>query len=155
VQGRELLAAACYDQTVRLWDPATGTVLHMLKGHTGWVHALCPVGVQGRELLAAACDDQTVRLWDPATGAALHMLKGHTDRVHALCPVGVQGRELLAAACGDDQTVRLWDPATGALVVLIPTSEPALALAATSGGNLVIGTMGGLLALRLRAPGTP
>jgi WD40 repeat protein len=67
---RQLLASAGDDQTVRLWDPATGTPERVLDGHTGAVSGVCGVQVGGRELLASASYDRTVRLWDPATGAA-------------------------------------------------------------------------------------
>ena len=103
------LASAGDDATVRLWDPATGTQLATLTGHTSWVTAVA-FSPDGRGL-ASAGDDGTVRLWDPATGTQLATLTGHTDLVHAVAfsPDG----QLLASA-GDDGTVRLWDPATGA-----------------------------------------
>ncbi|MGQ0778238.1 MAG: trypsin-like peptidase domain-containing protein [Pseudonocardiales bacterium] len=112
VAGRELLASAGGDGTVRLWDPATGAAERTLEGHTGRVWGVCAVRVAGRELLASAGDD-TVRLWDPATGAAERTLEGHTGGVYGVCAVRVAGRELLASA-GEDRAVRLWDPATGA-----------------------------------------
>ena len=40
VGGRELLASAGDDQTVRVWDPATGGTERVLEGHTGWVNAV-------------------------------------------------------------------------------------------------------------------
>src|SRR4051794_40101736 len=59
-----LLASASHDDTVRLWDAATGAALHTLKGHTGSVIsvAFSPNGA----LLASASRDKTVRLWDAA-----------------------------------------------------------------------------------------
>ena len=103
------LASAGDDATVRLWDPATGTQLATLTGHTSWVTAVA-FSPDGRGLASAGYDG-TVRLWDPATGAQLATLTGHTDLVDAVAfsPDG----QLLASAA-DDGTVRLWDPATGA-----------------------------------------
>jgi len=104
----KLLASGSDDNTVRLWDPATGTCHSTLKGHSGWVHsvAFSPDG----KLLASGSKDNTVKLWDPATGTCLSTLKGHSDRVRsvAFSPDG----KLLASGA-DDKTVRLWDPATG------------------------------------------
>ncbi|HET8659863.1 MAG TPA: hypothetical protein VFM55_12790, partial [Micromonosporaceae bacterium] len=99
-------------QTVRLWDPTTGTHQHTLTGHTSAVTGVCPVSVGGRTLLASASNDQTVRLWDPTTGTHQHTLTGHTYWVRGVCAVSVGGRTLLASA-SNDQTVRLWDPHTG------------------------------------------
>jgi hypothetical protein len=59
VGGRELLASAGGDGTVRLWDPATGAPKHVLRGHTDEVTGVCAVGVGGRELVASASDDGT------------------------------------------------------------------------------------------------
>ncbi|MDS0148442.1 trypsin-like peptidase domain-containing protein, partial [Amycolatopsis sp. CM201R] len=41
VDGRDLLASASDDETVRIWDPTTGTEVHRLTGHTGWVTGVC------------------------------------------------------------------------------------------------------------------
>ncbi|GAA1989822.1 AAA family ATPase [Kitasatospora viridis] len=110
-----LLATAGNDNTVRLWDPATGGALRILTGHTAAVLTLCVVATGGRVLLATAGSDGTVRLWDPETGSALRVLEGHTGAVRAACSVPDGDRALLATD-GADRTVRLWDPETGALL---------------------------------------
>jgi hypothetical protein len=112
VRGREMLASAGDDWTVRIWDPATGEQQAVLEGHEDWVRALCAVAADGRQLLASAGDDRTIRIWDPAAGEERALLEGHRGGVAALCPVTVTGQLLLASA-GTDRTVRIWDPATG------------------------------------------
>jgi WD40 repeat protein len=62
------LASASDDGTVKLWDPDTGTKIHILTGHTGKVNGVCQVQTGGRTLLASASHDGTVKLWDPDTG---------------------------------------------------------------------------------------
>ena len=105
----KLLASASRDQTVRLWDSATGAGRGTLEGHSDYVSAVAfsPDG----KLLASASNDKRVRLWDSATGAGRGTLKGHSDYVSAVAfsPDG----ELVASASWD-KTVRLWDSATGA-----------------------------------------
>ncbi len=54
VAGKELLASASEDGTVRIWDPQTGQQRTTLEGHQGGVWAVCPVTVAGEELLASA-----------------------------------------------------------------------------------------------------
>ena len=65
--------SASYDETVRLWDLATGAALQTLKGHTHYINSVA-FSHDGK-LLASASYDETVRLWDPATGAALQTLE--------------------------------------------------------------------------------
>jgi WD40 repeat protein len=105
-----LLATTSGDQTVRLWDTATGQPHGQpLTGHTGPVYsvAFSPDGT----LLATTGDDRTVRRWDTATGRRRgRLLTGHTDTVWgvAFSPDGT----LLATASGD-RTIGLRDAATG------------------------------------------
>jgi WD40 repeat protein len=63
----KLIVCASRDNTVRLWDSATGAACHTLRGHLGWVIAVAfsPDG----KLVASASWDSTIRLWDSATGA--------------------------------------------------------------------------------------
>src|SRR5215207_3754330 len=109
----KLVASASDDQTVRLWDVATGKPHGQpLYGHKGtvWDVAFSPDG----KLLASASGDQTGRLWDVATGDQRgEPLSGHTSWVNdvAFSPDG----KLLASASAD-RTVRLWDLEVEALV---------------------------------------
>ncbi|GMG16840.1 unnamed protein product [Aspergillus oryzae] len=105
-----LLASSSYDNTVRLWDPVTGTLQQTLEGHTDLVKSVA-FSTDGR-LLASGSHDKTVRLWDPATGALQQTLEGHTDPVNSMV-FSPDGR--LLASSSYDNTVRLWDPATGTL----------------------------------------
>jgi WD40 repeat protein len=60
------LASGSYDNTVKIWDPATGQCASTLEGHSDLVRSIAwsPYGIR----LASASDDDTVRIWDPATG---------------------------------------------------------------------------------------
>ena len=73
------LASGSGDQTVKIWDSATGKELFSLKGHAGQVRsvAFSPDG----QRLASASEDQTVKIWDSATGKELFALKGHAGWV--------------------------------------------------------------------------
>jgi hypothetical protein len=70
----ELLASASWDNTVRLWDVASGQPHgEPLTGHTRTVFDVefSPDG----ELLASASWDNTVRLWDVASGKLRVIIK--------------------------------------------------------------------------------
>ena len=104
------LASASGDETVRLWDAATGIMSHELDGHTGGVGAVA-FG-PGGQMLASGADDHTVRLWDTATGTTSHVLDGHTGAVRAVA-FSSDGQTLASGA--DDHAIRLWDTATATL----------------------------------------
>ncbi|AWP18801.1 putative F-box/WD repeat-containing protein 9 [Scophthalmus maximus] len=65
----KVLATGSRDRTVKLWDlqaGSSGTLLHTLVGHQGWVWCLACRG----SLLASGGFDSTVRLWDLQAGCA-------------------------------------------------------------------------------------
>ena len=129
----QLLASASDDQTVRLWDPATGAHRRTLTGHDQPVSGVA-FSPDGR-LLASASRTGSVRLWDPATGAHRRTLTGHADPVRGVA-FSPDGR--LLASASDDQTVRLWDPATGAhLRTLTGHADPVRGVAFSPDGRLL------------------
>lgn len=133
---RILLATAGEDRTVRLWDPATGTQVRTLTGHTASVTAVRTLAIAGRTVLATAGMDRTVRIWDPATGVHLRTCQGHRYGVTGLCTLTADGRTLLVST-SDDRTARIWDPATGRCLRTLTghTSEVTAACAVTLGGR--------------------
>jgi WD40 repeat protein len=100
--------SASDDQTLRVWDLATGKSLASLAGHTNMVLgvAVTPDGTRA----VSASYDTTLRVWDLATGKSLASLEGHTSWVGnvAVTPDGAR-----AVSASDDQTLRVWDLATG------------------------------------------
>ncbi|KAG2069071.1 hypothetical protein BDR04DRAFT_1157151, partial [Suillus decipiens] len=104
------------DQTVRLWDAATGQpVGEPLRGHTEEVSSVS-FSPDGTRIVSGSWD-QTVRLWDAATGQPVgEPLRGHTSRVWSVS-FSPDGTRIVSGL--RDQTVRLWDAATGQ-----PVGEP-------------------------------
>jgi WD40 repeat protein len=104
------------DQTVRVWDLATGApVGDPFTGHTHAVNAVAVAELNGRPV-ALSGGDRTVRVWDLATGAPVgDPFTGHTRAVIAVAAAELDGRPVVVSG-GGDQTVRVWDLATGAPV---------------------------------------
>ena len=75
--GRRIVSGS-YDETVKVWDAATGQEILTLKGHTGCVLSVA-FSPDGRRIVSGS-DDKTVKVWDAATGQEILTLKGHTSR---------------------------------------------------------------------------
>lgn len=75
----KLMASASRDDTVRVWDAATGVPLQTLKSSSGesCAVAFSPDGA----VVASTSDDWSVQLWDAVTGVAVRALKGHSDEI--------------------------------------------------------------------------
>jgi WD40 repeat protein len=70
------LSTASEDKTARLWNAATGQLLHTLGDHADAVFA-APFSPNGTRV-ATVSADLTPRLWDVFTGACTYELDGHT-----------------------------------------------------------------------------
>jgi hypothetical protein len=98
------LATAGWDQTVRIWDSATGKELLALKGHAGPVRSVA-FSTDGQRL-ASGSDDKTVRIWDSATGKELFAFKGHAGWLSAVA-FSPDGQRL--ASANQDGSIHLWE----------------------------------------------
>ncbi|KAI0435534.1 WD40-repeat-containing domain protein [Xylaria telfairii] len=108
--GSQLASGSSFvDWKVRLWDAASGTLLHMLRGHRGRVRVV-KFSSDGSQL-ASGSDDDTVRFWDTTTGTTLHVLLG-TGKADVLT-FSHDGRQL--AVCSE-QMIGLWCTATGTVL---------------------------------------
>jgi len=52
------------DETLKVWDVATGREVVTLQGHVGSVNA-CAMTPDGRHVVSAS-DDETLKVWDRA-----------------------------------------------------------------------------------------
>ncbi|MGJ5672185.1 MAG: caspase family protein [Nostochopsis sp.] len=69
------IASASNDNSVKLWDAATGKPITTFNGHSDGVFsvAFSPDG----KTIASASNDNSVKLWDAATGKPITTLNGH------------------------------------------------------------------------------
>jgi WD40 repeat protein len=58
----KILASAGDDQTVILWDVASGKELATLEGHSDWISDV--TFSPDSKLMATASEDKTVKLWN-------------------------------------------------------------------------------------------
>ena len=98
------LASGSEDETIRLWDVATGAEVRILEGHTFYVTSVA-FSPDGKHL-ASGSWDETIRFWDVATGVEVGSYQDHSDRVTA---VAFTKDGMILASGSEDRTVRLWD----------------------------------------------
>lgn len=168
------LAAGRSDQTIQLWDPASGACVHTLNGYrhvghqsrttsTGSIGELLAWSPDGRHI--AACCEQTIRVWEAASGICLHTLQepalGNLSSI-ASSPVepdliiGPAISNLSSIAWSPDGSclasignggICLWDGISGACTLLHGCSCPGGSLAWSSDGQTIAASCGTLLLL--------
>jgi len=67
------LASASSDNTVKVWDAASGKCLQTLEGHSDWVTSVA--FSHDDKHLASASGDNTVKVWDAASSKCLQTLE--------------------------------------------------------------------------------
>jgi WD40 repeat protein len=106
----KLLASGSADQTIKLWDTATGKEVFTLKGHRDRVTGVT-FSPDGKRLLSASAD-KTAKIWDVTTKELLSQAS-HQTRVTCVA-FSRDGRH--AASGSDDGIVLVWDAQTGQTV---------------------------------------
>ncbi|KAF9193349.1 hypothetical protein BGZ51_003623 [Haplosporangium sp. Z 767] len=95
------------DNTIKIWDVATGLCLRTYTGHTASV--LCLQYDDDR--IVSGSSDTTIHVWDLNTGRPLQRLAGHADSVLSL-----RFENDIVVSCSKDRTVRIWKISTGEMI---------------------------------------
>ena len=106
-----LLSKRGYDEPLKVWDVASGQVVHSVGGRaTNFLQsvAFSPDGAQ----VVSGHTDGAVKLWEVASGRLIRTL-WHARSVDAVA-FSRDGTRLLSGSA--DTTVKLWDATTGQLV---------------------------------------
>ncbi|AKV68118.1 MULTISPECIES: serine/threonine-protein kinase [Microcystis] len=126
------LASGSIDQTIKIWEVATGKELRTLTGHSGGVF-LVAYSPDGR-YLASGSIDQTIKIWEVATGKELRTLTVYSYLYGADVVYSPDGRYL--ASRSDDKTIKIWEVATGKeLRTLTGHSGPVLSVVYSPDGR--------------------
>ncbi len=102
------LASGSTDNTIKLWNLATGKQIRTLTEHSGWVYSFA-ISPDGKNL-ASGSDNNTIKLWNLATGEQIRTLGRHSDYVLSVA-ISPDGNTL--ASTSRDNTIKFWNLATG------------------------------------------
>jgi len=121
------------DDTIRIWDAATGRSSFMVVGLNG-VGSIA-FSPDGRTLVCGVRDN-TIRRWDLSTGASLPSLVGHSSAVNS---VRISPDGYMLASGDANATILLWDLRTSSLLRMLPGSFQWIdALAWTPDGKRLV-----------------
>lgn len=111
--GRSLLSCS-YDETIRLWDIASGNEVHCYKGHGNWVKAIS-FSRDGKKFVSCSLDGNA-KVWDTNSGKQLINFPDHQTTIQAIAYSPTANR---AISGSEDGAVRLWDTDTGKEIKLL------------------------------------
>jgi WD40 repeat protein len=99
-----VVAATFLDNSVRLYEVATGKEVRALRGHTEppWGVAFSPDGLR---IVTGGGADETIKLWDPKTGQEILTVGGHPGLVTSVA-FSPDGHKIVSTSLDD---VRIWD----------------------------------------------
>lgn len=131
-----LVATAAEDRTARIWELATGRLVHTLH-HPGDPETIdwSPDG----SVIATGCDDDICRLWSPETGAVVLELKDATAAVRFVRFSG-DGSHLLVGAY--DATMRSYCTQTWTIVEEFRAPMQWERAGCVAGDRVAIGSFG-------------
>jgi hypothetical protein len=133
------------DNTVKIWDAATGQELFTLAGHEDGVCAVA-FSPDGTRLATAASADNTAKIWDATTGQELFTLIGYEDGFYfvAFSPDGTR-----LATVGSDQIVEIWDATAGQELLTLAEHEDEIGWFVFSPDGTHLATVGSDQTIRI------
>jgi WD40 repeat protein len=107
---RATLVTAGYDKTILVWEVASGSTRHELKGHNEAVHALAyRPGMP--DVIASVSSDRTLKLWDQTSRERLDTL---SESLKDLQSVLFSNDGAFVLAGGGDNRIRAWSVSSSA-----------------------------------------
>lgn len=115
------------NNTMKLWDAATGMELRTFDGHRSGARSVS-VSPDGTQIVSAS-HDKSIKLWDTTTEEELRKLSGHTNNVLSVT-LSPDGTQLVSGSL--DNTVKVWCRKVGQELSLLNGIETVTVLPSTS-----------------------
>ncbi|VXD12274.1 Protein kinase domain [Planktothrix serta PCC 8927] len=104
----QILASGSGDNTIKIWQPATGNLIRSLEEHSGGVYSVAITS--DNKILVSGSEDQTIKLWEIETGEEICTLTGHTGIVYS---VAISPDNQTIVSGSQDGTIKIWRPVLG------------------------------------------
>ncbi|MGL5132773.1 MAG: beta-propeller domain-containing protein, partial [Planktothrix sp.] len=101
----QILASGSGDNTIILWQPATGNIIRTLEGHSGGVYSVAITS--DNKILVSGSEDQTIKLWEIETGEEICTLTGHTGIIYSIA-ISPDNQTIVSGS--QDGTIKIWRP---------------------------------------------
>ncbi|KAI5291240.1 WD domain protein [Ascosphaera aggregata] len=134
-----MIASCSADCTIRVWDTATGLLIHNFEGHLAGISTIS--WSPDSTIIASGSDDKSIRLWNVSTGRPHPVpLLGHHNYIYsiAFCP---KGNMLVSGSY--DEAVFLWDVRCARVMRSLPAhSDPVAGVDVVRDGTLIASCAG-------------
>jgi WD40 repeat protein len=103
----KIIVTTSADNTAKIWDVASGKLLHELIGFTSMVR-LAQFSPDGKRIVTVS-GENTIKIWDAASNQILHEIIGHWDYVKSV-QFSLDGKHMITVSY---ESIKIWDVATG------------------------------------------
>jgi serine/threonine protein kinase len=104
------IVSGSMDDTIKIWDLATGELQSTLTGHKNIVNSVA-ITPDGKTIVSGSWD-HTIKIWDLATGELQSTLTGEKNMVNSVA-ISPDGKTIVSGEVF--KTIKIWDLATGEL----------------------------------------
>ncbi|MCT7954233.1 protein kinase domain-containing protein [Laspinema palackyanum] len=122
----QTLVSGSLDETIKIWNLATGNLIRTLAGHSRGVSSI-KISPDGQTLVSCGrdnCGRGNIKIWNLTTGNLIRTLAGHSLWVSSVA-ISPDGQTLVS--CGGDKDIKIWNLATGNLISTLAVYSPFLA----------------------------
>jgi WD40 repeat protein len=125
------------DNTIKIWESATGKELHTLRGHENWVYSVA-FSPDGKSIVSGSWD-KTIKIWSAGTGRLRHTLRGHEGYVISVA-FSPDGKHIVSGS--RDKTVKIWNVHGKELQTLTGHTGPVNSVIFSPDGKQIISGSG-------------
>src|SRR5581483_10624179 len=99
------------DNSIKIWDADSGSLLNTLNGHTNSVYSVA-FSSDNRKIVSGS-GDYSIKIWDAESGSLLNTLNGHTDWIQSVA-FSSDNHKIVSGS--DDKSIKIWDADSGSLL---------------------------------------